>query len=111
MFPLSCGQGICHCQGYPFPFFCFHLKLACSCLGEPVKFRAAVICRFAPEGTQPTRFLHTVKGGEQRTWLDQKCSAGDLLDAPRDAQAVKFPGTECLENQEIEGALKEICLF
>ena len=50
-----------------------------------------------------------MKGGKQRAGLDQECSLGDLLDATRDAQAVKFTGTERFENQEIEGALEEIC--
>jgi hypothetical protein len=111
LFALSCFQSICHRQGHPRPFLGLDFKLVFSSFGEPIKLRATVIFRFAPEGTQPTRFFHAVKRRKQRTRLDKKCPMRRLFDAPRNAQTVQFSRAKRFENEQIERALQEICLF
>ncbi len=51
-----------------------------------------------------------MQGGEERPRSDGERAARDLLDAPRDAEPVQLAQGECLEDEEVEGALEEIGL-
>jgi hypothetical protein len=44
---------------------------------------------------------------EERARLHDERAAGDLLDAARDAKPVQLAGRKRLENQKIEGPLKQ----
>ena len=46
---------------------------------------------------------------EERTGFDIKGAAGDLLDSARDSEPVLLAGDKRLENEQIQGALKEGC--
>lgn len=103
-------EGIGHCEGDLCPLPGLGSKLAMAGFGEAVELRAAVVLRFAPVGGEPACFFHAMECGEEGAGFDAEGSVGDLLDAPRDAEAVEFAGADGLEDKEIEGALEEVGL-
>jgi hypothetical protein len=52
-----------------------------------------------------------VEGWEQRAGFDIKGAAGDLLDSARDSEPVLLAGDKGLEDEQIQGSLKEGCWF
>jgi len=50
-----------------------------------------------------------VQGGEERARLDIKSATGDLLDPARDSEPVLLAGDKRLEDEQIQGALKQGC--
>ena len=64
----------------------FLAELTPSRLGQPVIFRATVVLGRLPRRGEPAGFLQTMQAREQGTRPDHEGAAGDLLDAPRDAE-------------------------
>src|ERR1700733_14626362 len=61
--PLCCClQRIGHRRSDRLPLLRFDMQLSLSHLGKAVELGAAIIFRIAPERTEPTGFLHAVKG-------------------------------------------------
>ena len=85
----------------------FRLEVSLAGSGEAIVLGAAIVFRFTPLRQQPAGFLHAVHGREQRTRRDMECAPGHLLDAPGDAEAMKFPIAYGFENQKIESTLHD----
>src|SRR2546423_2552750 len=90
------------------PVFGFGLELPAARAGQAVILRAPIVFGFAPLRFEPTRFLHSVQGGEERARLYVESALGDLIDAGGDAQAVERLRRERLEHQQVESPLKKI---
>ena len=75
---------------------------------ERVELRAARVLRLAPLGVEPARALQPLERGEERAGIDLEHAARDLLDAPRDAEAVHRLEAERLEDEHVERALDDI---
>ena len=50
-----------------------------------------------------------MEGWEQRAGFHIKGTAGDLLDSARDSEPVLLAGDKRLEDEQIQGSLKEGC--
>src|ERR1700691_618381 len=93
------------------PLFGFDAELTLTGFCALVILGAAVVFRLAPEGFQPSGFLHAVKSGKERSGPDFECVPSDLFDTPGNAQAVKFAVADGLEDEQVQRALQKICLI
>src|SRR6266850_7056594 len=71
-----------------FPSLGFDFELLSSSPAQAVEFRAAIIFRVSPKRRNSAFLLHSMQSGKERTWLDNKSAACDLLDSARDSQSV-----------------------
>src|ERR1051326_6470732 len=78
--------------------------------GELVVAGAAPGRRHPPFGLDPPLELETLEGGVEGAFLDPERVAGEPPDVLGDAVAVQGPEREGLEEQEVEGAGKEVDL-
>ena len=53
--------------------------------------------------------LEAIQRGIERALLDLQAVLRDLLDAEQDAVAVQRPQRDGLEDEEVEGALQQLC--
>jgi len=79
--------------------------------GEGVELGAAVVFRLSPLRLNEALMLHAVESDVERSLRDFETSAGDLLDAEQDSVAVECAKGDGLEDEDLEGSLKEIDFF
>ena len=84
------------------------LELPLAGARERVEPRAARVLRGAPLGVEPAGALQPLERGEQRPGVDLEDAARDLLDAPRDAEAVHRLQAQRLEDEQVERALDDV---
>ena len=100
----SCDDG-----SRPLPVARFGLQLLAAYLREAVEARAAVGLRGAPIGGDRAFMLQLEQKGIQGALVDGKKVAADLLDAARDAIAVKGPEQiEGLQHHQGQGSLQDV---
>src|SRR5262245_54397107 len=75
---------------------------------ERVELRAARVLRLQPCAVEPARALEPLERGQQRARVDLEHAARDLLDPPRDAEAVHRLKAEGLQNEHVERALDDV---
>jgi hypothetical protein len=95
---------VVHCFG-------FDSELALAGFCAPVILGTAIVFRFTPEGFQPSGFFRAVKSGKERPRPNFGCALGNLLDAPGNAQAVKFIVANGREDEQVQSALQKACLI
>src|SRR6266849_7758328 len=109
--PLRRFQRLSNSPRNAAPSLGLDFELLPSRLGQAVVFGAAVVLGVSPKGGNPTLFLHSVQGGKERAWLNNKSAACDLLDPARDSQAVHFAGDKRFQDQQVQSPLQEACRF
>src|SRR2546422_261863 len=85
----------------------FFVQLSPSGTGEGVVLGPSVVLGGLPFGREPARLLQAMEGGEEGARLHGEGAARDLLDAARDAEPVEGAGRQGLQDEEIEGTLKQ----
>src|SRR4029077_6570910 len=108
---LRCLQSLRNSPRNAAPSLGFDFELLQARLGQSVVFGAAVVLGLSPKRGNPTFFFHSVQGGKERAWLNNKSAAGDLLDAARDSQSVHLGGDKRFQNQQVQSPLQEACRF
>src|SRR6267143_1729905 len=93
------------------PALGFDLELLRSSFGQAVVFCAAIIFGVSPKGGNPALFLHSMQGGKERAWLNDKRAAGDLLDPARDSQSVHLAGNKRFQDQQVQSPLQKARRF
>jgi hypothetical protein len=78
--------------------------------GEFVILRAAVVVGSAPACFEKALANEAEEGGVEGALFDEESATGNLLDAEEDAVAVERAEGDGFENEQIEGAGKEIGL-
>src|SRR5579864_5530705 len=101
----SCLERASNRHGDASPTHGLAFELAAPGLGQPVVLGAAIVLRLAPFRAEPAFLLHAVQSGEERTGLDFKCPAGDLLNAARNSQTVHLAQGQGLQNEHVESPL------
>src|SRR4029077_20906191 len=109
--PLGCFQGLRDSPSDAAPSLGFAFQLLQSRLGQSVVFGAAVVLGLSPKRRNPTFFLHSVQGGKERTWLNDKSAASDLLNPARDSQSVHLAGNQRFQDQQVQSPLQKACVF
>src|SRR5438045_2885780 len=71
------------------PSLGFHSELFPSRVGQAIVFRAAVVLGVSPKGGNPTFFFHSVYSGKERSWLNNKSAACNLLDSAPDRVGIR----------------------
>lgn len=104
---MSCLEGTRHGNRDAIPLRGFLRELPTSGAGQRVVLGPAVVLGGLPVGLEPTGLLETVERREQRTGLNAERTGSHLLDTSRHTKAVQLAGAECLEDQQIEGALQQ----
>src|SRR5262245_59731838 len=82
------------------------VELRPSAFGELVVLRAAVVVRSAPRRFDPALPFETMQGGVERTLTDVQRGARDLMEALRDRPPMLRGEGNCLEDQQVERALR-----
>ena len=70
--------------------------------------RGVRVLGLPPLRVEPPGTLEALQGGEQGAGVDLEDVARDLLDAPRDAEAVHRLEAERLEDQHVQRALNDV---
>src|SRR5882762_1496884 len=104
---LRCFQSLSDGPRNAAPSFGFGFELLQSRLGQSIVFGAAVVFGLSPKRGNPTFFFHSVQGGKERTWFDNKSATCDLLDPARDSQSVHLAGDKGFQDQQIQSPLHE----
>ncbi len=73
-----------------------------------VDLRAPRVLGLAPFGVEPAGALEPLQRRQQRSGVDLEDAARDLLDTPRDAEAVHRLEAERLEDEQVERALNDV---
>ena len=102
-------QGLRDGPGDAAPALLFGFQLLLSGFRQAIVFRAAIVLRISPEGSNPAFFFHSVEGWEERAGFDIKSAAGDLLDSARDSKPVFLARDKRPEDEQVQGALKQGC--
>src|SRR6267143_5678558 len=108
---LRCFQGLSNSPRNAAPSLGFDFELLRSSFGQAVVFRAAVVLGLSPKRGNPTFFFHSVQGGKERAWLNNKSAAGDLLDPARDSESMHLAGDKRFQDQQVQSPLQKACLF
>src|SRR5713101_50586 len=108
---LRCFQSLCDRPGNAAPSLGFGFELLPSSFGQTAVFRAAVVLGLSPKRGNPAFFFHSVQGGKERAWLDNKSAACDLLDSAGDPQAVPFAGDQRFQDKQVQSPLQKRCRF
>src|SRR5215469_13569771 len=101
------GENTGDYSGHVGPFGGLGLELARTGSGERVKAGAAIVLRLTPRALDPAPALKTIDSGVKGTLQDFEALAGNLLDAQQDAVAMQRTERDCLEDEHLEGALRE----
>ena len=88
----------------------FFFELLTAFGGEAVEFRVAAGVGCAPLGGKVASVFEPVQRGIKRPLLDLQHIARDLLDALGDGVAVNGPRRGDFEDEQIEGALRQVGL-
>ena len=83
-------------------------RRAQSAVSDSSCLRPARIGRLLPLGVEPAGAFQALQGRQERPGVDLEHAAGDLLDAPSDAEAVHRLEAERLEDEHVERALDDV---
>src|SRR5437660_610566 len=108
---LRCFQSLGDSPGDAAPSLGFGFELLPSGLGQAVVYRSAVVLGVSPKRGNPAFFLHSVQGGKERSWFNNKSAAGNLLDSARDSQSMHFSGKKRFQDQQVQSPLQKSCRF
>lgn len=86
--------------------FLFGFELGATGVGETIEFGAAASVGHAPFGGDPSATFETMEGGVEGALLEGETVLGNDGDAFGNVPAVEGTGGECLEDEEVERALK-----
>src|SRR5689334_18463442 len=76
--------------------------------GELVELRLAISLRVSPLCSEPSLLLHAMERGVERAFGDLQALSGDLLNPAEHGEAVHGTPAQGLEDEEVEGAAKEV---
>ena len=94
-------------RGDALPAGGFRVQVLPAGLREAVVLRLAPILGLTPFRGQPSLFLEAMQGRKERPRFHFEHAAGDLGDAPRDAEAVVRAEGEGAQDQQVKSALQQ----
>src|SRR5258707_11461660 len=104
---LRCFQDLSDSPRNAAPSLGFDFELLQSRLAQSVVFGAPVVLGLSPKRGNPTFFFHSVQGGKERAWLNNKSAACNLLDSARDSQSVHLASDKRFQNQQVQSPLQK----
>jgi len=104
---LGCFENLSHSPRDTAPSLGLGFEWFPSRLGQAVVFAAAVVLGASPIGGNPTFFLHSVEGGQERDGLNKKSAASNLLDSARDFQSMYCASHKLFQDQQVESRLQK----
>src|SRR5262249_43792164 len=106
--PASCSQHLPYCFRIALPDAGLVAQTPAPFAGKPVVLGAPVVFREPPLRLDPALFLHAVKGGVERAFLDQKSVIGLLLDALGNGIPVQRSPTHRLQDQDVKSSANHV---
>src|SRR5688572_7840259 len=78
--------------------------------GQRVESRRAILCRRTPLAFDPPLLLESLEGGVERSLSNTQQVLGLLLDGLAERPSVHWTATQRLQDQQVEGAAKQVGL-
>jgi hypothetical protein len=106
------GEDAADYAGDALPVFGFYGEAFQAAPGNGIEAGFAVVLRSAPLGFDPALMLEAEQRGVDGAFVESEDVLTELLDAPGDAEAMKWSeGMQGFEDHEIEGALEDFGFF